>query len=269
MSGDRALRASTAVLAVAVVAIMLTAAVAPQLIARGDPLAGDLGSRLLPPSALHLFGTDELGRDLFTRIVHATSTSLSVAGIAVLIGAAIGCALGLIGALAGRWADEAVMRGIDVLLAIPTLLLALGLIAVLGTGPQNVAIAVGLASSALFARIVRSDTFRVLQRGFVVQAVVAGRSRPAVVLRHVLPNVLPPIIALTVLQFSEAVLAVASLSFLGYGSKPPYPEWGALVASGRDYLTSAPWLTTIPGLTIMAASLGFHLLSRALKRWTA
>jgi len=252
--------------AAAAVLLLLAAAVEPALLAPGDPLAGELADRLRPPAPGHVFGTDELGRDVFTRVVHGTSASLLTATVAVALGVAIGCSLGLLGSLGGPIVDAAMMRVVDVLLAVPSLLLALALIAVLGPGPYNVAIAVGVASSAMFARIVRSDTFRILQRGYIAHAAIAGRRRAAIVLDHVLPNVLPPIVAIAVLQFAEAVLAVAALGFLGYGSRPPAPEWGALVAAGRDHLTTAPWLTAFPGLVIAGASLAFHVLARTAGR---
>lgn len=268
-SGRRVLSRAAAAPVVLALVLLGVAALAPSVLAPGDPLVGVLDERLSPPSPAHILGTDELGRDLYTRLVHGTATSVTSAAIAVLIGVALGCALGLAGALGGHRVDGVVMRLVDALLAVPTLLLSLGLIAVLGPGPVNAAIAVGVASAGMFARVTRADTFRVLQRGYVTQAIVAGRSRSAVVAAHVLPNVLAPVAAVAVLQFAEAILAIAALSFLGYGSRPPAPEWGALVASGRDYLTSAPWLIVFPGLVIAAASLAVHAAARLLRRSAA
>nr|WP_246287087.1 ABC transporter permease [Schumannella luteola] len=243
--------------------LVVVGAVLPQLIAAGDPLAGVPREKLQGPSAAHLFGTDQLGRDLFTRVVHGTGLTLRSAVLAIGIGLASGAVLGLVAGYVGRWVDDVVMRVTDVLLAIPSLLLSLALITALGFGTTNVAIAVGLASAAGIARVLRAEVVKVRTSTYVEAAVVAGNHPLRVLLRHVLPNSTGPVIALATLELGTAVLAISSLSFLGYGAVPPTPEWGSLVSTGRDYLQGAWWLTTLPGLVIALTVLAANRLARA------
>lgn len=263
------LRRPGLIVSVLFLGLVLVACFAPNLLASGDPLTGDAADNLQAPSAAHLFGTDQLGRDIFTRVVHGTSLSLRGALVAVLVALVAGGLLGLVAGTIGRWVDETIMRFVDVLLAIPALLLSLALITALGYGTVNVAIAVAIGSIATFARVARSETLRVAQSTYVEAARSVG-SRPWTTLRrHILPNAIGPIISLAVLEFGVAILAVASLSFLGYGAPPPTPEWGAMVAEGRNYLATSWWLTTLPGLTVAATVLAVNRLSRALDgEWT-
>jgi len=176
----------------------------------------------------------------------------------------IGSLIGLIAGFVRGWADDALMRVVDVLLAIPSLLLSLALITVLGFGTTNVAIAVGIASVAACARIMRSEVLRVRESTFVEAAHANGVRWSGVLLRHVLPNSIGPLIVLVALEFGTAILAISALSFLGYGAPPPTPEWGSLVATGRDFLREAWWLTTLPGLVVAATVLAANRISRAL-----
>jgi len=176
----------------------------------------------------------------------------------------LGSLLGLVAGTAGRVVDDLLMRGVDVLLAIPSLLLSLSVVAALGFGTVNVAIAVGLASVASIARVMRSEVLRVRGSAYVEAAYSYGARPAGVLLRHVLPNASGPVVALAALELGGAVLAISALSFLGFGEPPPAPEWGALVAGGRDYLRTAWWLTTLPGLTIALSVLSANTLSRAL-----
>lgn len=258
------LRRPGLILSVTLLGLVVLAAFAPQLLAPGDPLVGVTAERLQPPSAAHWFGTDHLGRDLFTRVVHGTSLSLRTALLAVGLALAAGGLLGITAGFLGGWVDNAVMRVVDVLMAIPSLLLSLALIAALGFGPTNVAIAVALGSVASFARIARSQTLRVCQATYVEAAWSLGSRWYVTLRRHILPNASGPILSLAVLEFGMAILAVSALSFLGYGAPRPAPEWGALVSEGRNYLATASWLTTLPGLTIAATVLAVNRLSRAL-----
>lgn len=244
--------------------LIVVAAVWPGLLAPGDPLGGVPADKLQPPSWQHWFGTDQIGRDLYTRVVHGTSLTLSAAGIAVAVGLVVGSLLGLVSGFAGGRVDTVIMRAADVLLAIPSLLLSLAIITALGFGTVNVAIAVGIASIASVSRIMRSEVLRVRGSAYVEAARASGNRWSRVLFRHVLPNSTGPVVVLAVLELGTAILAVSALSFLGYGTPPPAPEWGSLVAGGRDYLRGSWWLTTLPGVTIAVTVLAANRLSRAL-----
>ncbi|WP_190816710.1 ABC transporter permease [Saccharopolyspora pogona] len=252
----------------AVLVLAGTAALAPSVFSPADPLRGDLAERLRPPEALHPFGTDELGRDLLARIVHGAAPSLQAAVLAVAIAVLAGAALGLVAGTTRGFVDDVIMRAVEVLLAVPSFLLVLGVIAVLGPGTSNVAVAVGLSSSAVFARITRAEVIRVSKAGYVEAAVVCGTSRPTVLLTHVLPNAASPIVALATLELGNAILTVAAVSFLGFGAPLPEPEWGSMIAAGRPFLASAWWLTTVPGLVIVAVVLAANHLGHILRSET-
>lgn len=237
-------------------------AIAPQLFTAYNPLEGLHGAQRLAPQAGHWLGTDQLGRDLWSRIVYGAVHSLSAALAAVAIGLFIGTALGtLAGALAGR-VESAIMRLVDVLLAIPSLLLSLTVIILLGFGTLNAAVAVGVAAIASFARLARAEVVRVRHSDFVEAAYGSGGTFFAVFWRHILPNSLTAVLAFATLQFGQAILALSTLSFLGYGTPPPVPEWGLLIAEGRNYLSTAWWLTTLPGLAVIAVVLAANRISR-------
>jgi peptide/nickel transport system permease protein len=243
-------------------------ALVPGLIAPLDPIETDSAGRLQGPSPAHLFGTDQLGRDVFSRVVHGAGTTIAATAIAVVIGLLAGSALGLVAGFLGGRADTLVMRGVDVLLAIPGLLLAMVVVTALGFGTLNVAIAVGVSSVASFARIMRSEVLRVRTSTYVEAAFAGGESVPYVLVKHVLPNSWGPVLAMTALEFGGAVLAVSALSFLGYGVVPPDPEWGSLISEGRNYLGSAWWMTTLPGLVLLATVVSANHIGRRLNRHT-
>ncbi|GII61686.1 ABC transporter permease [Sphaerisporangium krabiense] len=251
-------------LALAWVALVLLAAFAPGLLTSADPLAAVPADKLTPPSAGHPLGTDELGRDLYARTVHGAALSLKATIIAVSVGLATGTLLGLLGGFLRGWVDDVIMRVADVLLAIPALLLSLALVVVLGFGTVNVAIAVGVASVATCARVMRAEVLRVRHSLYVEAAHAGGARRIRVLVRHVLPNSSGPVLVLAALEFGTSILAVSALSFLGYGAQPPAPEWGSLISAGRDYLSVAWWMTTMPGLTIAATVLAANRISRLL-----
>lgn len=253
-------------LAIAVVALAVLWAVIPGVFAPGDPLTGTPADKLLPPSAAHWFGTDTLGRDLFGRVVHGSVHSLSGALIAVTLGLALGTILGAIAGAIGGVVDDILMRVVDVLLAIPGLLLSLSVIILLGFGTVNAAIAVGLGSVAAFARLMRSEVARVRRSEYVEAAYGSGGTFFTVLRRHVLPNSLTPIVALAALQFGTAILAISTLGFLGYGAPPPTPEWGLLIAEGRNYTATAWWLTALPGLVVVAVVLSANRISHRIGR---
>lgn len=252
------------VLAVAVVAVALLWAFLPGWFTGHDPIAGVPAEHLRPPSADHWFGTDHLGRDLFARVVHGSALSLQAALIAVLIGLLAGSAIGLVSGFAGGAVDDVLMRVVDVLLAIPGLLLSLAVVTVLGFGTVNVAVAVGVASVATFARVMRGEVLRVRQATFVEAAFASGVRWSGVLRRHVLPNSASPVVVLAALEFGQAILAVSALSFLGFGAAPPAPEWGSLISEGRNHLATSWWLTTLPGLVVVAVVLAASRIGRAL-----
>ncbi|MGU3645075.1 ABC transporter permease [Microbacterium sp. C23T] len=260
------LKQPTLVASILVLALVTLWALVPAWFTAWDPIVGVPQDRLLPPTPEHLFGTDNLGRDLYARVVYGSATSLAATSVAVIVGLAVGSLFGLLAGFLRGIVDDAIMRFMDVLLAIPSLLLSLALITALGFGTLNVAIAVGLASIASFSRVMRAEVLQIATAVYVEAAHVSGVRWYTVLRRHVLPNASGPVIALAALEFGVMVLAISSLSFLGFGAPPPTPEWGSLVAGGRDYLAVAWWLTTFPGLVIVAVVLSANRISRALER---
>jgi peptide/nickel transport system permease protein len=251
-------------LAWAVMLLALLAAFAPGLFTHFSPTEGVPGAQRLAPQAAYWLGTDQLGRDLYTRIVYGSSQSLSAAVAAVAMGLIGGTTLGVLaGAIGGR-TENWLMRLVDVLLSIPSLLLSLSILILLGFGTVHAALAVGIASIASFARLARGEVVRVRRSEFVEAAYGSGGSFWRVLWRHILPNSLTAVIAFAALQFGQAILALSTLSFLGYGTPPPTPEWGLLIAEGRNYLATAWWLTTFPGIVVVAVVLAANRISRQL-----
>ncbi|CAH2598759.1 ABC transporter permease [Rhodovastum atsumiense] len=258
------LRAAALLPAAIVVLLALGWAFFPDAFAAGSPFQTRTALRLRPPSSGHWFGTDYLGRDLYTRVVHGAALSLKATVIAVALGFSAGSAIGLVAGFAGGRVEAALMRLIDVLLAVPGLLLSLTIVTVLGFGTVNVAIAVGVTTIAAFARVMRAEVLRVRACPYVEAAAGCGVGWLATLLRHVLPNAAGPVLALAGLEVGAAILMVSSLSFLGFGAPPPAPEWGSLVAEGRNYMATAWWLTVLPGLVVVAVVLAVNQLGRAL-----
>lgn len=252
-----------------VLGLALGWAVAPGLFATFPPNDGVPTDRLLPPDTKHWFGTDYLGRDLFSRTVHAAALSLTATAVAVFIAVFIGTALGIVAGFIGGRFDAFVSRTVDVLLAIPSLLLSMMIVTALGFGTLNVAIAVGIGAIASFTRVTRAEVLRVRQEDYIEAARGSGLGRTAVLAKHVLPNSFAPVFALAVVEFGAAILAVSALSFLGFGAQPPTPEWGSLIAEGRDYIASAWWLITLPGLVVALVVLSANQLSGAIapRKW--
>ncbi len=263
----RALRRNAGLIVSAAVTLLaLGWALAPSLFAGGDPLTGVPAEKFQPPSARHWFGTDNLGRDLYTRMVHGAGLSLTATLSAVALAVVAGALLGLLAGAIGGVVDAVAMRVVDVLLSIPALLLSLALVTALGFGTRNVAVAVGVSLIANFARVMRSEVLRVRRAVYVEAAHASGVRWYAVLARHVLPNSYQPVLALAAVEFGMAVLSVSALSFLGYGAEPPTPEWGSLISEGRNYLATAWWLTTLPGLVIIGVVLAAQRLGRAAGR---
>ena len=253
-------------LAIAFIAVIAAWVVVPGIFTSTNPLTGEVADRLLPPSGAHPFGTDSLGRDLYARVVFGAVNSIQAIMIAVGVALVVGSLMGLAAGFFGRWIDDILMRVVDVVLAIPPLLLSMALITILGYGLVNVAIAVGLASVANFARLMRADVLRVRTSLYVEAAKAAGCRWWTILFRHVLPNSAGSVVAVAALEFGTAVLAVSALSFLGYGAPAPTPEWGRLVSEGRDFIATAWWLVTFPGLIITLLVLATNRVARALEK---
>ena len=230
-----------------------------------DPYKQNPRAALQAPSREHWFGTDDTGRDLLSRVIYGTRISLRVGLISVGIGGGIGIVLGMIAGYRGGFVDNVIMRGVDLLLAFPGILLALGIIAVLGPSLFNVMIAVGISAIPSYTRVARASTLALKDRDFVVSARAIGARDARITLRYILPNVLPPLIVLATLGIAGAILTAAGLSFIGLGAVPPTPEWGAILTLGRKYINQAWWYTTFPGLAIMITVLGINMLGDALR----
>ncbi|CAN5859791.1 ABC transporter permease [soil metagenome] len=218
-----------------------------------------------PPSPEHWLGTDELGRDILSRVIYGARISLQVGVIAVGIGMTVGTLLGLFAGFLGGWADTVIMRTMDVMLAFPGILLAIAIVAVLGPGLYNTMVAVGIAAVPVYARTARGSTLTVLENDYISAAVALGASRTRIALRYVLPNILAPITVLATIGVATAILSAAGLSYLGLGAQPPTPEWGAMLSGARAYLRSAWWMATFPGLAIMLVVMAFNLLGDGLR----
>ena len=250
--------------AVALALILLTAVFAPA-IAPEDPLEQDYGRVLSAPNGDNLLGTDQFGRDVLSRIVVGSRQSLQVAAIAILIAASVGTFLGLVTGYFGGWVDMVVQRLIDMQLAFPGILFALAVVSVLGPGLRNAMIAVGISLVPAFARMVRGSVLSARENVYVEAARVIGASQGRIVVRHILPNVLAPIMVLATVAVAWAILIGASLSFLGLGAQLPKPEWGLDLATSREYLREAWWMSTFPGLAIMATVVSVNLVGEGLR----
>ncbi len=247
-----------------VLLLVLAAIFAPQ-IAPFDPYELDVPNRLKPPDATYWFGTDDLGRDMFSRIIYGARTTLQTGLSVILIAASLGTTIGLISGYFGGRVDLIVMRLIDVGLAFPYILLALAIVASLGPSLQNALIAIGLAYVPGWARFVRGSVLSLKQNEYVTAARAVGASHAQIIRRHILVNVLPSIIVLASLDFPAAVLSTAALSYIGLGAQPPTAEWGALLTGARSYMYSGVWLVNFPGLAIFVTMLGFNFLGNALR----
>jgi peptide/nickel transport system permease protein len=249
----------------AFVIVLILAVAAPQLFTTFDPEAVDTDVIFAPPDGLHWFGTDELGRDLFSRVVYGTAQSLTIGIGATLIATLGGIPLGTAAALAPRAISRLLVRLIDILLAFPEMLLALLVIAVLGRGPLNTLLAVGLSSAASYARLIRSQVLQVRLSGYVEHAVTLGEHPFAIIVRHIVPNTVRPLLILATIGVGGSVLSASALSFLGLGVVPPAPEWGALLANGRNALDIAPWVSLLPATVVAVSVISITLLGRRLQ----
>ncbi|MEW1835164.1 ABC transporter permease [Microbacterium sp. NPDC079995] len=262
-SPRRLLRIGTVIPAL-VLLIAVAWAVVPGLFTATSPTES-IAPALQAPSPAHWFGTDATGRDVFARVIHGASHSITGALVAVLVGLVAGTAIGVTAGATGGVVDEILMRVVDVLLAIPALLLSLSVVILLGFGTTNAALAVGVTSVAVFARLARAQVVSVRVADYVEAAYGSGGTAASVLWRHILPNSLTPVLALAALQLGSAILQISTLGFLGYGAPPPTPEWGLLISEGRNYVATAWWLTVLPGLVVVAVVLATNRLSQALR----
>ncbi|WP_416667347.1 nickel transporter permease [Egbenema bharatensis] len=250
--------------ALILVVLILVALFAPAIAPYGPSEMG-VGGNLQSPSAEHWFGTDEFGRDLFSRIVHGSRLTLMIGFIAVGISMTAGTLIGLVAGYAGGWLETILMRAIDVLFSFTEILIALATVAVLGPSLTNAMIAVGISSIPFYARVTYGAVLVEKNKEYFKAAQAVGARHHRLLFRHILPNILSPIIVVATVGVSIAILSASALSFLGLGPQPPSPEWGAILAAGRDFFRRAPWITTFPGVAIALAVLGFNLLGDGLR----
>ena len=258
-------RNRAAVVGAGIVVVFVALAILAPVLVPYSPIQGVLQDRLLPPTTAHWFGTDELGRDLFSRILFGARISLQIQIVAVVLALFAGVVLGSVGGYLGGRVDNLIMRCMDVLLAFPSIFLALAIIAALGTGLFNLMLAAGISSIPAFARIVRASILSLKEREFVEAALALGSGTNRIMFRHLLPNCLAPLIVQSTLRMATVLLTASGLSFLGLGVQPPTPEWGAMLSNARGYLIVAPHVATIPGLAIMVVVVGFNLFGDGLR----
>ncbi len=252
------------VLCAAFIALWVLIALAPSVLAPGDPLAINPVEAFQKPGTTHFFGTDESGRDIYTRVIHGARDSLAIGLAATGLGMGLAIILGTAAALSPRWLDEIILRVLEALYAIPSLLMALLIIAFTGPGVGPAIVAVGLSTAPGYARLVRSQ-IRLLKNSEMLEAAtVLGRGTSLLVRNHLVPNALKPLLALVTLGIGQAVIWAAALSFLGLGTPPPAPEWGAMLSAGRTYLHFAWWMSLFPGLAIVFVAAGATMIGRAL-----
>ena len=261
----RLVRRRMALLGLAVVAFFIAVAVAAPLVAPYDPLATDWRAVRKPPSALHLFGTDELGRDVLARLIWGARASLMAGLVSVSIAVGVSVPLGLVSGYLGGAVDGLLMRVIDAMLAIPFLILAIALAAFLGPNLTNAMIAIGVAQTPIFTRLTRGQVLAVKHEDYIEAARAVGNSYLRIMLRHILPNVLAPILVQATLAIAAAIIAEAALSFLGLGQQPPAPSWGSMLNTATHFIAQAPWMAVWPGLAIFSLVLSFNLLGDGLR----
>jgi ABC-type dipeptide/oligopeptide/nickel transport system permease subunit len=246
------------------VGVVLLSVLAP-VVAPYDPLAQGVGAPLKAPSLAHWAGTDSFGRDVLSRIIYGARIALVVGGVSVALAMVVGVTLGLGAGYYGGWLDVVIMRLMDGLFAFPIIILAIAMMAIMGFGVTNVIIAVAVGFVAPFARVTRADVLAVKEEPYIEAARLAGVAGPAIILRHVLPNVLAPIIVQAALRVSGAIITESGLSFLGLGPPPPTPVWGSMIAEGRNFIVMAPHVSTIPGIALMVTIVGLNLLGDGLR----
>ncbi len=261
----RLLRDRSAVVALVIVAVFVLGALAAPWVSPHPPNDTDFANRFASPSREHLLGTDHVGRDELARILHGARLSLGMAAAATAGISLLGLLLGLMAAMYGRFVDSTIMRAVDVLQSLPTLILALVVVGLLGQGLRNLIIVIALVGWPGYARIVRGMALQVRERDFVQAARALGASRARIIVRHVAPNLLGPVVVLSTLDMGRVLLAVSGLSFLGFGISPPTPEWGAMLSEAKNFIDKAPQLLAYPGLSITLMVLAFNLAGDGLR----
>jgi peptide/nickel transport system permease protein len=265
--GFRSVLSNPAALAglVIVLLLILMAIFAPLLAGGVSPLSQDLGNRLAPPSNMHWFGTDELGRDIYARTLYGARVTLTIVVLVSVVVAPIGLAVGTLAGYLGGWVDAVLMRVTDIFLAFPRLVLALAFAAALGPGIENAVIAISLTAWPPYARIARSETVTIARSDFIQAVVLQGASTWRILFKHIVPLCLSSVIVRLTLDMAGIILTAAGLGFLGLGAQPPTAEWGAMVSAGREVILDQWWVATIPGVAIFIVSLGFNLLGDGLR----
>lgn len=249
---------------VVILILIITAAAAP-LLTQYDPIAQNMAIRLAPPSWDHLLGTDNFGRDVFARIIYGARTTLDIIILVTIIVAPIGLLIGTCSGYFGGIVDEVLMRITDIFLSFPGLVLALGFAAALGPGITNAIIAISLTAWPPIARLARAETLSLRQMDYIAAVRLQGASSGAIILRHILPMCIPSVIVRVTLNMAGIILTAAGLGFLGLGAQPPWPEWGAMAATGREFMLDSPWVIAAPGIAIAVVSLAFNLVGDALR----
>ncbi len=254
-----------AVVGAVILLIIVFMAIFAPFVTRYEPQKQNMRNRLQPPSSEHIFGTDQFGRDTYSRVVYGARLSLRVGFLSIALALVVGCALGLVSGYYGGVLDNVIMRIVDVLMALPGFLLALSIVAALGPGMQNVILAIGVSYVPSFARMMRSAVLSTRELDYVDAARALGAKDRRIILSHVLPNSLSPIIVLTTLSMAGAILSAAGLSFLGMGAQPPTPEWGSMISSSRPFIRVSHWAVTIPGLAIFTTVMCLNLVGDGLR----
>ena len=261
----RVLREPTTMFGLIMVAIFIVLALFAPLLSPVDPIKQNIPASLTPPSADFWLGTDKLGRDILSRILYGTRISLTV-GLAVVFGAgSFGVVVGLVAGYLGGWVDEVIMRITDIFFAFPSLILAMSIAGALGPSLVNALIAVGVVSWPIYARLIRGQVIILREQEFVVAAQSIGAPAPRIILRHLLPNTLVPLLVQASFDMGGVILSVAGLSFIGFGAQPPTPEWGVMISEGRNYITTQWWLTAMPAAAILLLVAAFNLVGDGLR----
>jgi len=255
----------SAVAGFVIIATMVLIAVTAPYIAPYDPIKISLRERLSAPSTVHIFGTDEMGRDILSRVMHGARISLRIGVLVIGIAGGLGVVIGAAAGYLGRRADNIIMRVMDVILSFPPLVLAMALAAALGPNLNNAILAVAFVMIPKFARMVRGEALAVKEKQFIAAAQASGAGSMWIILHHIIPNCLSSVIILATLLLGETILIAASLSFIGLGAQPPTPEWGAMISVGRKFLMDQWWYPTFPGLFILVTVIGFNILGDALR----
>ncbi|MFO1325981.1 MAG: ABC transporter permease [Rubrivivax sp.] len=263
-TAQRVLRNPLTAAGVAVIGVLIVVALLAPWIAPHDPLAQDLSRALLPPGAGHWFGTDEFGRDLFSRLVHGTRITLVIVTLVTVVVGPLGMAIGVVSGYFGGRVDAVLMRVADIFLSFPSLVLALAFVAALGPGLDHAVLAIALTAWPPIARLARAEALALRQADFIVAAQLQGASHARVLLKHLAPLCLPSVLVRLTMNMASVVLTAAGLGFLGLGAQPPLPEWGAMISDGRRYMLDSWWMVAAPGAAILAVSMAFNLLGDGL-----